>query len=83
MERSPCALFPSAGGAPQVFGAAGPGLPRDVALSAGARTGGIRSGPAPSGLYAPPSAPACVASALPAFAWLPGLIFLGEIKVGN
>lgn len=38
---------------------------------------------APSGGCARPSAPACVASALPASAWLPGLIFLGGIKVGN
>lgn len=37
--RSP----PGAGGAAQVLGAAGPGASRDVALRAGARTGGSSS----------------------------------------
>lgn len=70
--------------AAEVFGAAGPGVPRDVALNRGSRTG--RSSPAPSGQSVPPIASACVASGLaarPAFAWLPGLILLGGIKVGN
>lgn len=77
---------PGAGGAPQVLGAAGPGVPCDVALKVGARTGGNRSCWAPSGLCAQRSAPACVASAppaLPATARLLSLIFLGRIKVGN
>lgn len=73
-------------GVAEVLGAAGPGVPRDVALNAGAHTGGSRSSRARSGPCAPPSAPACVASgppAHPASAGLPGLIFLGGIKVGN
>lgn len=48
--------------AAEVLGAAGPGVPGDVALNAGARTGGSRSSRAPSSQCAPPSAPACVAS---------------------
>lgn len=52
--------------AAEVLGAAGPGVPRDVALNVGARTGGSRSRGAPSGRCAPPSAPACVASGPPA-----------------
>lgn len=86
LERSPRAVFLGAGVAAPVLGAAGPGLPRDVALSAGARSGGSSGSRAPSGRCAPPSAPACVASAppaLPVSAWLLGLIFLGGIKVGN
>lgn len=52
--------------AAEVLGAAGPGVPRDVALNVGARTGGSRSRGAPSGRCAPPSAPSCVAGGPPA-----------------
>lgn len=41
-KRSPRALLASPSGVPQVLGAAGPGLPSHVALSAGVRTGGSR-----------------------------------------
>ena len=41
-KRSPRALPTSTSGVPQVLGAARPGVPCDVALSAGVRTGGSR-----------------------------------------
>lgn len=86
-ERSPDVVWQGARVALRVLGAAGPGLPRDAALSVCLApppppAAGSPSGAA-SGRCALPSAPACVASASPASAWLPGLIVLGGIKVGN